>query len=474
MNERAPGFIGGMAAGRPVLSSLIVAFAAAALAAVAFRRSDAAFAEAAFFTIAATALVVVAPVALASAAPKNFWLRVIYAALCAGLFLGARRVALQSGLSFGPFDLALALSAAAAPLFILTLGAPLWRSALALSLIGLAAVVLGAAGGFSIVGIEAARGAPPDSAGGVMALAAAAGAALAIQISAAFSRYFAEGGANADAAAAAARHAAAPAFFSLFVGVSAFAFIPLGAGAEFEAIAGSARLAAGPVAFTLAATIFLLPAALAMKGESEKTAVAENRRRAMLRPFLKLARNLLPPSSAIAASAIFLIIAAVAAFEARTTPGAGEIALVSAVAVIAAIAFVSLRTALMTALMFAAAGRIAAWGADLFAAAPPSETARIIAAAFAAIVYAQLFLAWRERRNPRRKTREVVQLALADSYFSAIAALIVGAAAIAASEAAGLWGEGVEAALYAGALGAIGVAAGPALLTAVGALFGRD
>jgi len=133
-----------------------------------------------------------------------------------------------------------------------------------------------------------------------------------------------------------------------------------------------------------------------------------------------------------------------------------------------------LRTALMTALMFAAAGRIAAWAADLIGATAPTETARIIAAAFAAIIYAQLFLAWRDRRNPRRKTREVAQLALADSYFSTIAALIIGVAAFAASEAAGLWREGVEAALYAGALGLIGVVAGPALMTAIGALFGRD
>ena len=85
MSERAPGFIGGAAAGRPVLSSLIIAFAAAALAAVAFRESEPAFADAAYSAFAAIALVVAAPALFGAAAPKNFWLRLIYAALCAGL-----------------------------------------------------------------------------------------------------------------------------------------------------------------------------------------------------------------------------------------------------------------------------------------------------------------------------------------------------------------------------------------------------
>ncbi len=474
MGERAPGLIGAAAAGRPVLSSLIIAFAAAALAAVAFRGSEPALADVAFSGFAAIALVVAAPAALAAIAPRNFWLRAIYAAIGAGLLLGLRRVVMQTGVVAGPFDLSLALAVAAAALFLLAFGAPLWRSTLALSLIGLAAIVLGAAGGFSIIAIEAARGATIDAAGGVIALATALAAALAIQMSAAFSRLFAEGGANADAAAGAARLAAAPALFSLAVGVSAFALIALSGGAQTEDILIAARLAAGPLAFILAATLFLLPAALSMKAESEKTAVAENRRRAMLRPFLKMMRGVLPPSSAIAASAIFLILATVAAFEAATPPSVGEVALVSAVAAVAAIAFVSLRTALMTALMFAAAGRLAVWAIDLTGAPAPTEAARIIAAAFAAALYAQLFLAWRDRRNPRRKTREVAQLAIADSYFSTIAALIVGAAALAASEAAGLWREGVDAALYAGALGLVGVAAGPALMTAIGALFGRD
>jgi len=470
--------MGGLAAGRPVLCALIFAFAAAALAAVGFRAVEASFSHVALSLFAALAATTAMPAALASVAPKNFWLRGIYAALAAGFLLALRRVVLQSGIEIGPFDAAGALAVAAIVVFVLALGAPLWRSTIGLSLIGLVSLVLAAAAGMSIIALEQARVGPVETAGAVIALSSALGAALAVQMSAAFSRTFAEGGANYASAVASARIVSAPALFSLGVGIAAaaFAVIADGAlnGASLGAAISSARLAAGPLAFSLVAPLFLLAGALALKGETEKTALAENRRRSTLRPFLTTIRNALPPSSAIAAGAIFLIAAVVAGFEANTAPGVGETALVSAVAIVAAVAFVSLRTALMTTVLFAAAGRLVSWGYDLFGAALPTEPARIWASALAVILYAQLFLAWRDRRNPRRKTREVVQMALADSYFATLAAACVGLAAFAAAETAGLWREGVEAALYAGWMTVVGLIAGPALMTAIGALFGRD
>jgi hypothetical protein len=473
LGERGPGLIGGIAAGRPLLAALVLSFGAAALAAVGYQQSHLSFANASAAFLAALAIIVLAPASIAAIAPKNFWLRALYAGLAAGVILALRRLMLQTGFTISPFDERIALAVSAACVFVLALGAPLWRAAVGLSLIGLCASILGATTGLSVVALETGAGDLP-TAGASLALAAAFGAVLSIQISAAFSRAFAEGGDNFSAAAEAARSAAAPALFSLGIGVFAIAISAFGAGAGLQAILASARVAASSIAFSLAAPLFMLAGALSLKGKTEMTAVIENRRRAALRPFLSLVRAILPPSSALAFTAIFLVAAIVAAFEAKTPASVAEIASVSAVAVIAAIAFVSLRTALMATLLFAAAGRVAAWGFDLTGVAPPTEIARVVASALAAALSMQLFLAWRDRRNPRRKTREVVQMALADSLFAYVAATALAVAALAASEAAGLWSEGVETALYAAVLATIGLAAAPPLMTAIGALFGRD
>ncbi len=457
-----------------MLSSAVLSFAVAALVSVAYRNATPAFADSSIAFLATLALLTAAPAAIAAAAPRNFWLRAIYAGLLAGLFLGARRVLLQSGVDLSLIDENLALIATSLLTFVLALGAPLWRAAIGFSLIGLAAVVLGACAGLAAIALETANLSVSGAVGASIAVAAGLGAALSVQISAAFTRSFAEGGDNFTAAASAARHGAAPALFSLALAVGSAALGAFSAGADLSSILASSRIAAIAAASCLAAPLFMLAGAQAMKAKTEMTAVIENRRRTSLRPFLSSIRAVLPPSSAIAASAIFLIAAIVAAFETKTPASVGEVALISVVAVAAALIFVSLRTALMAAVLVAAAGRIAVWTLDLAGAAPPTEIARVAAAAIAAALSAQLFLAWRDRRNPRRKTREVVQMALGDSLFAYIAASALAIGAVAASEVAGLWSEGIEAALYTGLLSAIGLVAGPPLMTAIGALFGRD
>lgn len=471
-----PGFglVGGIAAGRPMLAAGIIGFAAAALASVGYRASPLSYADMSIAFLAALVFVTIIPVALGAIAPKNFWLRAIYAGILAGLLLSARRLVLQSGFTLATLDVALVLAIAACAVALLAFGAALWRSALGLSLVGCAAIILGLTGGLSNLAIESAREGVVAIAGPAMALAAAVSFALCVQITAAFSRSFAEGGDNFSAAASAARYAAAPALFALAVSVFAMAAASTGAGASTAEVLTAARIAAVAAAFALAAPLFLAPASLSLKERTEMTAVLENRRRAALRPFLAALRAVLAPSTAIASSAVFLIVAIVATFETATPVSLGEIALFLTIAIAAAFVFVSLRTALLIAVLAAAAGRILSWGLDLAGVAPPDETARIAAAAFAAIVSAQLFLAWRDRRNPRRKSREVVQMALADCLFAYIAAATLGLSAFAASEAAGLWRDGVEAALYGAILCVIGLFAAPPLMTAAGALFGRD
>ena len=474
MGERAPGLIGGIAAGRPLLSSAVIVFGLSALTAQAFKDASVSYASASIAFMAALAAIVVLPAALAAIAPRNFWLRFLYASFAAGLLLAARRLLAQADFSPGPVDLGVALGAAAGATFLLCAGAPLWRAALSLSLIGLAASILGISAGLAMTAIESGLSGAVATAGASLGLAAGAGAALSVAIAARFSRAFAEGGDNYAAAAQAARDAAAPALLAIGVGVLAMVFAARGDSVSVDAAFTAARVSAVAMSASLAAPLFMLAGALALKARTETTAVRENRRRAALAPWLSLLRKGLAPSSALAASAILIIIAIVAGFETATAASAGEYAVVAAVSLFAAVVFVSLRTALMTAVLLLVAGRLAHWGGDLLGLPGLTDTARVAASTLAALLYAELALAWRDRRNPRRKTREVVQMALADSYFAYAASSIVAASALAATEAAGLWGEGVEASLHVGALALIGFVAAPPLMTAVGALFGRD
>jgi hypothetical protein len=193
----------------------------------------------------------------------------------------------------------------------------------------------------------------------------------------------------------------------------------------------------------------------------------------MVRPFLNVVRALLPPSSAIAATSIFVIAAIVAAFLTPVPARAGEIIVIAAAAAASALTFVSARTSIVLTLFLLAATRISGWTIEILGLPPLTEFARVVAASLAAVISAQLFLAWRDRRNPRRKAREVAQMALADALFAMIAASALAAAALASSEAAGLWSEGVEAALLLAALSLAAAVVGPALITAASAIFGR-
>lgn len=474
MGERAPGLIGGIAAGRPLLSSAVLVFGLAALTAQAFKEASASYASASIAFMAALAAMMVLPAALAAIAPRNFWLRLLYASFAAGLFLAARRILAQADVGWSAIDSGIALGAAAGATFLLCAGAPLWRAALSLSLIGLAAAVLGASAGLAMTALESGISGAVATAGASLGLAAGAGAALCVALAARYSRAFAEGGDNVSAATQAAQGVAAPALFAIGVGVLAMMFAARGDSVSLDAALAAARVAAAAISASLAAPLFMLAGALALKARTEATAVRENRRRAALAPLLTLVRKGLAPSSALAASAILIILAIVAGFETATAASAGEYAVVAAVSLIAAVVFVSLRTALITATLLLVAGRLAHWGGDLAGLPALTETARVTASALAAFLYAELALAWRDRRNPRRKAREVVQMALADSYFAYAAASIVAVSALAATEAAGLWGEGVEASLHAGALALIGLVAAPPVMTAVGALFGRE
>ncbi len=471
MRESRASLLGDIAAGRPLLASSLVAAGLAGLAASAFRGAPPSFANVGYSYLAALAVMTAAPAAIASLAPRNLWLRLFYAGVAAGLILALRRIAMQSGFSPGSFKMDIALAGAAAATLTLALGAPLWRGSLRLALVGLCAVVLGATGGLSVIALEAARSGSAPAAGAALGLASAVGATLSVIMGCGYAGAFAHGANGREAAGSAAQGAAAPGLFALALStlaLAAGAFV-VDAPPQTAAIVG-----AGAIAATIIAAIIMGAGALSLKSAGEAIALEENRRRAELRPFLQVLRAISPPSSAIAASVILLIATIVAGFDATSAATIAEIAVILAAFAVALVVFVSVRTALLLVLLLIVASRLTVWGAERFIAEAPSESVRVIGIALAAVLLSRLALAWRDNRNPRRKALEVTQRALTDGFFGFAAAGVLAVAALAAADAAGLWDAGAEAALFAAAILVIGGLIAPALMTAMGAVFGRD
>jgi hypothetical protein len=463
--------LGEIAASRPILASSIVAVGLAALAAAAYRNAPTSFVPVSYSFITAFTAMTLAPAAIASLAPRNVWLRLFYGGVAAGLILAVRRLVLQGGIDIASLRLDIVLAVAAFAVGVLSLGAPLWRSHLRLAILGLCACALGLTGGLSIVALEAARIGAVPAAGAALGFAAAVSAAFAVFLAGGFSGAFAAGAGVADAAGRAAQATLAPALLAL-----ALTTVSLAAGAFL--IDGSAQsaaiVAAGALGAVFAPTIVMGAGALSLKSATEALAVEENRRRAGLHPILKRVRKIAPPSSSIAAVAIMLITTVVAGFDSQASASLAEIVVILSAFAVALVVFVSVRTSLLLVVMLIIASRLSVWGAERVLGAAPSENIRIVALALAAVLYSPLVLAWRDNRGVRRKAFDVMQRAVGDSYFSYVAASVLALAALASAEAGGLWTSGAEAALFAAAMTLIGAVIAPPLMTAMGAVFGRD
>lgn len=464
MPSEQAGIIGGIAANRPHLTSLMLAVGACALAAVGYTPTSAPYGVAAIAAILSFTIVVLAPTLLAAATPANFWIRALIAASAAGMLLGARRVVLQDGLASPVLpDAPLALGVAAATSFAFVLGAQHWRGIAARGLVGVAATTLSTTAAIGLFALSDELTLQP-LVGPTIALAAAISVILCLQIAADFSARFVEGEANRRAAGLTARDAAPIALASGVIALAALA--PL-AGGSLDALA----VAAGALAVQIAAALFFTTGALAVKRHNENVAVDENRRRAALRPLLELVRRTLPPSSAIAAVAVAVIIAVIAAFEVSVAISVGEVGVVVVAALVGGVSLVSLRTPVFVGALLTLSHLVTM---RVSLAVAPAPEARAVGLAIAAVLATHLAFAWRDARDPRRTARDTARLALRRQWFAHLAGATLGAASLAAMEAAGLWQDGVEAALYAAMLAAIMFLLAPPLMISLGAAFGRS
>jgi len=412
-----------------------------------------------------------APAALGAMSPTNFWLRLVYASFALGAFLAMRRVALQVGAAdVLPFDLVMALSAGAVGSYALSLGGPAARSMLRLAFVGLMAAIVGAAGAIGIVLLgshdpEAASA----STRAALAFAAAAALALPLPIAAAFAQRFAEGGSSASAAALAARDGAALALFTAVAGAAMAASHAIFARANvFE----PAFVAFAVALVAVLGSIIATPASLALKSPDEGVAHAENLRQRAAEPFVGFLRAALSPSSALATIAVLAIAGIVTVFEAPLPPAPAEAFLIAVVTLAAAIIFVSIRTALLLAIMLALSLAFAS-GLHGFFPATTSAEPRLLAIAAVSVFLAPACLAWRDSRDPRRKAREVMMRAVTAGMPASALATVMGAMGLAAAASAGVFPPGGGAALFAAAMAAFSLVVSPAAMVSVSALFGR-
>jgi hypothetical protein len=441
----------------------------AALAAVGFRDAPPSFGAAALSFLCALSVCVIAPAGFAALAPRNIWLRLVYAGFACAAFLAVRRVLLQSGVAIAaPFNVSLGLVVGGAAAFALSLGGPGASAALRLGFVGAFAALLGVGGALGFVALEIVRRDAP-SAGPSLAFAAAAALGAAAPLAAGYAQRFAEGGSGSTAAAFAARDGAALALFA--------ATIAAAMAASDALFARAAAFSPAFIAFAIAliatlAPVFATPASLALKAPEESVAHRENLRQRALEPLMRLFRLLLPPSTALAAITVLLIAAIVVVFEGTTPPAPREAFLIAVTGLAASLIFVSIRTALLLSMLLALS---LAFGSLLhgFFPAATHATARLLAIATSAFALSPLCLAWRDARDPRRKAREVMMRAYAAGAPASALSACLGAAGLAAAASAEVFSAGGGAALFAVAMTMFSIFIAPAAMISVSALFGR-
>lgn len=466
------GFLGKLAAERPMLATGVLALGVASLCILGLRNSaDASSGELIARFLLAGGGVVCAPMALAALTPQKPLWRVLFLVLMTGV--GAALLAA----SFGRFGAMAGYSpppgaaAAAVGLFaFLAALAPLIRHALRLGVIGPLAALPGVAGGVGYFAMENLLSSPFAASSAAIALAG--GAAVGAGVGSDFAQFFARGLTPRAAAAAAGHAAVAPAAFTVLAAAAYVVVVSLktnyGA-VDWQALAGACAAA------LLASLMGLVggAASLALSRPSEQVAVDENRRRHRFveswRPF----RRQLPATTALAATAIAGVMVVVAAFEAGVADPLSLLMFLAMVLVASGLAFVSVRTSALIAAILFLSTVFAGYVYAAFGITPPAMPERFAALTLCAIALSQLTVSWRNAGDIWRNARDIAQNAMSDGLQRFAIALGAGAAAMMASAAAFSWEAGVGAAAYFALVAGIGLFLSPVLMVALSAQWQR-
>ena len=470
---RAPsGFLGKLAAQRPLLATMVLALGLTALCVVGLRQSAASGNAGLVISFISNALYVVgAPLVLAAITPRRMLNKSLFLVLTLIVAIALAAAAHQSlTLPFfhAPPPLVMTLSALGLFAFLTAL-APFMRGVVRLGVLAPLAGILGAAGGAGYLALEGLLSLP--TAAIAVALALTVGGTTGLNVAADFAKYFAKGATGQEAAAAACHGAIAPTVFAIFAVAALFVVETLNA--NFGAIEWNVLW--GGVSVSLlaaAAALVAVTAGLALERVSEQVAVDENRRREWFGRAWRPIRRILPATTALAATAIAGVFVVIAAFEAGVNAPVNLILFFVIISVAAALAFVSLRTSLLIVAMLLASAQLADFVYAVFGAATPALSERLAAMTLTAIALSQLTVSWRNAGEVWRNARDIAQNAMADGLHRFLAATGLGAASLIAVAQSFAWEGGFAAAAYFVATGVISVILAPVMMIAMSAKTG--
>lgn len=462
------GFLGKLAAERPLLATGVLAIGLTALCVLGVAESaDPMSADVILRFFISAAAVTGAPIMLAGLAPSKPAARTFY------LAFAAVPIAALFALAYGAASIPLHLTPprllvdAGVGLFVyLAALAPITRGALRLGLLAPLAAMLGAAGGVGYFALENIL--DTSLLGASVAIALAAGVCAGVGIGADFAHYFARGMAPKQAAAAAGHAAIAPAAFSILA-AAAFAAVTtfkLNFGAVDWRIFGGG----GAVALLAAiSALIMVSGSLALTKPNEEIAVIENRRRQRFAESWRPFRNRLPVTTALAASAIAGVFVVIAAFEAGVPEVKTLLAFLLMMLIASGITFVSIRTSLLIVVILFTSTVLSGYLYEVMGLTLPSAPDRFAALSLAAIALSQLTVSWRNAGDIWRNARDIAQNAMSDGLRRFAVALGVGAAALVASAHAFSWETGVQAAGYFSLLAGVSLILAPVTMIALSA-----
>ncbi len=468
MREAPVGLVGAFVAERPYLSIGVLAPGLAALAVVGARQAG----EGAGETIAVLALtaaaLLIAPMAIAAAAPRG---GIALGGFAAMVFVFAiALVALDAGVIRAPFDLplpprSLVIASLAYFAFLVAL-APLARNVTRLGILASFGSVLGVAGAAGYLALEGFLG---GASGAVaVALALTLGVGTGVNVAADFSNFFAAGENRRRAAAAAGHSAVASSAFALMALVGFFLVhsITIQDGTVNWALVWAGfTVSAAAVGTGLVAVV----GGLVLSDINERAALDENRRRQWFVARWRPLRLALPATTAVAAIAIAGIFVVIAAFEVGVTAPVRFAAFVVFLSVAAFFAFVSIRTSALIGIILTASAILADYVMALVGVAAPAAEDRFAALTLGAVALGALTVSWRDAGETWRNARDIVENALSDGLRRYLFIVGAGAASFFAAMYALQWPGALATIIYFLTVALIALILAPPAMTAMSA-----
>ncbi|MEO1016009.1 MAG: hypothetical protein AAFX08_12570 [Pseudomonadota bacterium] len=469
--------IAALAADRPALVLALCFVAAGTVGALAFRgapptavATSLAYPAVFLFGLAAPALVgAMTPAPLRAGLASALIAAILIAGVVAAPALSERAVEASGGL-IDPIGMRAGMRLGLMVLGVFLLGGALVRADRGHLPLLVFAAVIGLAVTFAVAEIEqgAANRGPADISVGRLVLGGVAALQLAAFVAGRFAEALADGKDDAGSASDAVGDGAP---FAAFLAIAMIAALALDRAAGVGV--GAALIDAGVAVIPpLFAVLFLGGAGLALVGGGDEAVVAANRRRDAAAQVVRRVRRYLGVSACLSTMAVAGVVAVVAALDRPAGPDPNALFGAALAAGAAAIAFVSLRAGVALGALLTVVATIVPWAAGPFL-PEPTQFETMAAMILAAGLLAPSALAWRERRNPWRKSREVWMTAAQSALGPTIAAATFTLAGLWAAAAFDIWPEAVRVLVWTVAYGAVALALSPAWLIGFGAAIGR-